>query len=83
MTQQESYRVEAAQSRNGGIYFTLGAIVVALGVVIYLMVGGDAEPLETSQSPASVTITNDAPDNGASVSVTDEAPAATEAAPSE
>ncbi|GAA3856565.1 hypothetical protein [Celeribacter arenosi] len=83
MTQQESYRVEAAHSRNGGIYFTLGAIVVALGVVVYLMAGGETEPRETSQSPASVTITNDAPDNGASVSVTGDAPAATDAAPSE
>ncbi|WP_321365232.1 hypothetical protein [uncultured Celeribacter sp.] len=74
MAQNESYN---QSSGNGGLYFILGAVVVVLGVILYVVMGGDATPMTTDTGEgASVTINNDAPDNGGSASVTTEEPAA-------
>ncbi|PTQ70240.1 hypothetical protein [Celeribacter persicus] len=71
MAQNESYN--QSSGGNGGLYFILGAIVVVLGVILYVIMGGDATPV-VSDAPdgASVTINNDAPDNGGSLNVTTE-----------
>ncbi|MFP1643751.1 hypothetical protein [Pontitalea aquivivens] len=80
-------------SSSGGIYFVLGAIIVALIVVIWLVMDSPAPtgtpeataPEATApEAPASVTITNEAPDTGVVVSPSPEpaepaAPAAPEA----
>ncbi|MCL7464190.1 hypothetical protein [Phaeovulum sp. NW3] len=72
-------------SSSGGIYFVLGAIVVALVVVIWLVMDSPAPtgtPEATApEAPASVTITNEAPDTGVVVTPSPEPaePAAPEA----
>ncbi|WP_226552194.1 hypothetical protein [Celeribacter naphthalenivorans] len=73
MAQNESYN---QSSGNGGLYFILGAVVVVLGVILYVVMGGDTTPMTETGDSASVTINNDAPDNGGSASVTTEEPAA-------
>nr|WP_319248623.1 hypothetical protein [uncultured Celeribacter sp.] len=76
MTQQETYH--ETSSGNGGLFFALGAIMVALGVIIYLVIGGVPHQETQSGETATITIQNEAPEGGASLSVTtDEAPAET------
>lgn len=61
------------KSGLGGVYFVLGAIVVALGVVLWFMMAPadhDAVPGDAGGSSTSVTIDN-----------TDTAPANTDSAP--
>lgn len=70
MAQNESYN--QSSGGNGGLYFILGAIVVVLGVILYVMLGGDTAPMTQGADGASVTINNDAPDNGGSLNVTTE-----------
>lgn len=72
-------------SSSSGIYFVLGAIVVALIVVIWLVMDSPAPtgtPGATApEAPASVTITNEAPGTGVVVTPSPEPaePAAPEA----
>ncbi|SLN68132.1 hypothetical protein AQS8620_03197 [Aquimixticola soesokkakensis] len=69
---------------NGGLYFILGAVVVVLGVVVYLLVGNDSGISMPASDGGSVTINNnDAPTPSPDVSITNEAPAAPEAAPAQ
>ncbi|AJE45175.1 hypothetical protein [Celeribacter indicus] len=93
MARNDSYsNTPRSSSGNGGIYFVLGAIVVAIGVIIYLVAGGDADLTSGTEAPSSVNITNEAPDgadagltidtdDGAAVTTDEEGTVAPEPAP--
>lgn len=80
-TDKTNYSATRPESSGSGVFFILGAIVVALGVVIWLVAGSEPDSaVPADQAAPSVTINNDAaaPDAGAPAAST---PAPTETAP--
>lgn len=66
---------------NGGIFFVLGAIVVALGVVVWLVSGDGSSSVNDATpgtSESSITINNDAAPAPSETPVETPAPAPTE-----
>ncbi|MER5171947.1 hypothetical protein [Thioclava sp. GXIMD2076] len=67
--------------RDNGLYFVLGAIVVALGVLVWYVMGSPGDTTTPAPAGNEVSITNEAPASEPAQEPASDAPAEVEVAP--